>query len=39
MKPSGDYFEVSVFDSNGMPADFCPQNLIMVLDMDFMQQQ
>ena len=36
MKLSGDYFEVSVFDSSGMPADFCPQNLIMVLDMDFM---
>ena len=36
MKPSGDYFEVVVFDSNGVPADYAPQNLIMVLDMDFM---
>jgi len=36
MKPSGDYFEVAVFNSNGMPASYCPQNLIMVLDMDYM---
>ncbi len=36
MKPSGRYFEVVVFASDGKPAPWAPQNLIMVLDMDFM---
>ncbi|NLW51618.1 MAG: 1,4-beta-xylanase [Candidatus Brocadiaceae bacterium] len=36
MKPSGRYFEVVVFASDGKPAPYTPQNLIMVLDMDFM---
>ena len=36
MKPSGRYFEVVVFASDGTPAPWGPQHLIMVLDMDFM---
>jgi endo-1,4-beta-xylanase len=36
MKPSGRYFEVVVFASDGMPAPWGPQHLIMVLDLDFM---
>ncbi len=36
MKPSGRYFEVVVFASDGGPAPWAPQNLIMVLDLDFM---
>ena len=36
MKPSGRYFDVVVFTSDGMPAPWGPQHLIMVLDLDFM---
>ena len=36
MEPSGRYFEVVVFASDGKPASWAPQNLIMVLDLDFM---
>jgi len=36
MNPSGDYFEVVVFASDGTPLDWAPQNLIMVLDLEHM---
>ncbi len=36
MKQSGDYFDVVVFASDGMPLDWPPQHLIMVLDLDHM---
>ena len=36
MNPSGSYFDVVVFASDGTPLDWPPQHLIMVLDLEHM---